>query len=69
VPDDKWVEVGKAIIALKPGATLTVDQVKAHCKAKLASYKVPKHIEFVPALPRNATGKIDKPRLRDQFGK
>lgn len=69
VPDPKWVEVGKAIIALKPGASLTEDQVKAHCKAKLAGYKVPKHIEFVPALPRNATGKIDKPRLREQFSK
>jgi fatty-acyl-CoA synthase len=69
VADDKWGEVGKAIIALKPGVALTSADVVAHCKARLAGFKVPKHVEFVPLLPRNAAGKVEKPRLREHYGK
>ena len=68
VADEKWGEVGKAIIALKPGADVTAAAVVAHCKAKLAGFKVPKHVEFVPLLPRNAAGKVEKPRLRERYG-
>ena len=68
VHDAKWGEVGKAIVALKPGAELTADAVMAHCRAKLASFKAPKHVVFVPAVARNAAGKLDKPTLRKQFG-
>jgi fatty-acyl-CoA synthase len=69
VADEKWGEVGKAIIALKPGSEVTAASVVAHCKSKLAGFKVPKHVEFVPLLPRNAAGKVEKPRLRAQYGK
>jgi len=69
VRDAKWGEVGKAIIALKPGAQVSAAEVVAHCKEKLAGFKVPKHVVFVPALPRNAAGKVEKPRLRSEFGK
>ena len=68
VHDAKWGEVGKAIVAVKPGAQLTAEQVVAYCKEKLASFKAPKHVQFVPALPRNAAGKVDKPRLRAELG-
>jgi len=68
VLDDKWGEVGKAIIALKPGAQVSAAAVVAHCKEKLAGFKVPRHVAFVPALPRNAAGKVEKPRLRSEFG-
>ncbi|MCU0804807.1 MAG: long-chain fatty acid--CoA ligase [Burkholderiales bacterium] len=68
VADEKWGEVGKAIIALKPDAALSAADVIAHCKTKLAGFKVPKHVEFVPLLPRNAAGKVEKPRLREHFG-
>ena len=68
VQDDKWGEVGKAIIALKPGAEASVEAVIAHCKARLAGFKVPKQVVFIPALPRNAAGKVEKPRLRREFG-
>jgi fatty-acyl-CoA synthase len=68
VHDAKWGEVGKAIVALKPGATATAEQVIAHCKARLAGFKAPKHVVFVPAVARNAAGKLDKPTLRRQFG-
>ena len=68
VHDDKWGEVGKAIVALKPGAQVTADQIIAHCQSKLARFKAPKYVVFVPAVPRNAAGKMDKPTLRQQYG-
>jgi fatty-acyl-CoA synthase len=68
VPDDKWGEVGTAIVAMKPGAESSAESVIAHCKARLAGFKVPRHVVFVPALPRNGAGKVEKPRLRREFG-
>ena len=68
VADAKWGEVGRAIVSLKPEQTLTAEEIVAYCKSKLAGYKVPKHVSFVPALPRNAAGKVEKPRLRQEFG-
>jgi len=68
VHDDRWGEVGKAIIALKPGAQVNEAEIVAYCKQKLAGFKVPRHVVFVPALPRNAAGKVEKPRLRKDFG-
>jgi len=68
VPDAKWGEVGKAIIVLKPGAAQSAEGVLAQCKARLAGFKVPRHVVFLPALPRNAAGKVEKSRLRSQFG-
>jgi fatty-acyl-CoA synthase len=68
IHDARWGEVGKAIVALKPGAQVSEEQVIAHCKQKLAAFKAPKQVQFVPALARNAAGKVDKPRLRAEFG-
>jgi fatty-acyl-CoA synthase len=68
VHDDKWGEVGKAIIVLRPGAKVSAGEVVAHCKARLAGFKAPRHVVFVPVLPRNAAGKVEKPRLRREFG-
>ncbi|MDI4233581.1 long-chain fatty acid--CoA ligase [Bradyrhizobium sp. Arg237L] len=67
IPDEQWGEVGMAIVAVKPGQTLTPADIHAHCAANLARFKCPRTIEFVEALPRNATGKIHKPTLRKQF--
>jgi fatty-acyl-CoA synthase len=64
VPDDRWGEVGKAVVVLKPGATVTDAEVVAHCVKNLAKFKVPKVVAFVDALPHNATGKILKRELR-----
>jgi fatty-acyl-CoA synthase len=66
--DDKWGEVGKAIIALVPGAKLATEEIINHCRNKLAAYKVPRHVVFVDALPRNAAGKVEKPLLRKTYG-
>jgi fatty-acyl-CoA synthase len=68
VHDDKWGEVGKAIVALKPGAAVSAEAMIAYCKARLAGFKAPKYVVFVPALARNGAGKVDKPRLRREFG-
>jgi fatty-acyl-CoA synthase len=67
VPNEQWGEVGMAIVAVKPGHTLTPAEIHTHCAANLARFKCPRLIEFVDALPRNATGKIHKPTLRKQF--
>jgi fatty-acyl-CoA synthase len=67
VPSDKWGEVGLAVLALKAGQTLDKDMVLAHCSSRLARFKIPQDIALVPALPRNATGKVLKRELRKQF--
>ncbi len=65
VPDDKWGQVGKAVIVLKPGAKATEQEILEHCRAHLAHFKVPKAVVFVDALPISAAGKIVKRDLRD----
>mgnify|MGYP000925305730 CR=1 FL=1 len=67
IPNEQWGEVGMAVIAVKPGHALTPAEIHAHCAANLAKFKCPRLVEFVDALPRNATGKIHKPTLRKQF--
>lgn len=67
VPDERWGEAGKAVLVLKPGKTLSSDAVIAHCIANLAKFKVPASVEFIDALPRNATGKVLKRVLRDRY--
>ena len=57
----------RAYVALKPGATVTEDDLIAHCKTSLAPYKVPKHIEVRETLPMSAVGKILYRVLRDEL--
>ncbi len=66
-PDETWGETGMAIVAVKPGQTLTEAQIVAHCREHLARFKCPQRVAFVEALPRNATGKVHKPTLRRTF--
>jgi fatty-acyl-CoA synthase len=68
IPSEQWGETGMAIIAVKPGHSITEAEIRAHCEANLARFKRPHLIQFVDALPRNATGKIHKPTLRKNFG-
>jgi fatty-acyl-CoA synthase len=67
VASEQWGETGMAIIAVKPGHSITEPEIHAHCAANLARFKRPHAIRFVDALPRNATGKIHKPTLRKNF--
>jgi acyl-CoA synthetase (AMP-forming)/AMP-acid ligase II len=65
VPDPKWVETIKAYVVLKPGEKVTADELIEHCKNIMASYKKPRFIEFIDELPKNPSGKVVKPVLRD----
>jgi fatty-acyl-CoA synthase len=64
VPDEKWGEVGKAFLTLKPGQSLKPEEIRDYLAAKLAKYKVPKHFEIKDSLPLSATGKILKRELK-----
>ncbi|GAC1543228.1 MAG: acyl-CoA synthetase [Vulcanimicrobiaceae bacterium] len=67
LPHPKWVEAIAAIVVLRPGATIDEAALGEHARAGLASFKVPKRIFFVAALPRNTAGKILKRALRDEY--
>ncbi|TFE48135.1 fatty acid--CoA ligase family protein [Streptomyces sp. ICN441] len=64
VPDGRLGEVGKAYAVRRPGSTLTADDLIAWSRREMANYKVPRSVEFVTALPRNASGKVLKTELR-----
>ena len=66
VPDGEGLTKTKAFVVLKQGASATADELKAFVKDKLAPYKYPRLIEFVQDLPKTATGKIQRFKLRDQ---
>jgi fatty-acyl-CoA synthase len=65
--DAKWGEVGCAVVALKPGKAATEESIIAFLKSRLAKYKVPRKVEFIDALPRNAAGKVLKNELRRRY--
>jgi fatty-acyl-CoA synthase len=67
MPDAKWGEVPCAFVELRPGASVTAEEIIAHCRLFLAHYKVPRVVKFGD-LPRTATGKIQKFELRAQVG-
>jgi len=66
VPDHRMGEVGMAFVVLRPGATLDADELITWCREQMANYKVPRHVEFVDALPLNASGKVLKYQLRER---
>ena len=66
IPDEKWGELVTALV-VTDGSTVTADDLIAHCRASLAGYKCPKRVEFVEVLPRTATGKLQKFKLREPF--
>jgi fatty-acyl-CoA synthase len=62
--DETWGERVVAVVVFKPGQTLSLETLQAHCKDRLARYKQPRELRVLPALPRNANGKVDKVALR-----
>lgn len=64
VPDDKWGERLKAFVVPNSGESVTADSIATFCEGKLSSYKVPKDVATIEALPRNANGKVLKTELR-----
>lgn len=67
VPDAKWGEAVKACVVLKPGEHLSEADLIAHARTLIAGYKCPKTVDFIPALPRNPSGKILRRELRAPY--
>jgi fatty-acyl-CoA synthase len=68
VPDERWGEVGRAVVALRPGHSLTEEELLAHLTGRLARYKLPRTVVFTEELPHNASGKLVKSRVRELHG-
>ena len=67
VPDDTWGESVKAVVVKREGKEVTDQELIEFCKSRLASYKKPKSIEFIGALPRSTAGKVLKRQLREKY--
>jgi malonyl-CoA/methylmalonyl-CoA synthetase len=67
VPDDVWGERIAAAVVLRPGATLTLDELRTWAKSEMAAYKLPTLLRCVDSLPRNVMGKVQKPAARTLF--
>ena len=69
VPDEKWGEVGKAVVSVKPGMSLDKEELLAALNGKLARYKIPKYVTFVDDVPKNNVGKIVVKQIAELYGK
>lgn len=67
-PDERFGEAVVAVVQLREGAELTVESLSEFLNDHIARYKHPRHVVVIDALPRNPTGKVTKPVLRQQFG-
>jgi fatty-acyl-CoA synthase len=67
VPDEKWGEVPKALVVLKPGTGVGEIELIEFCRSRLAHYKCPHSVEFCESLPKTGTGKILKKDLRKKY--
>jgi acyl-CoA synthetase (AMP-forming)/AMP-acid ligase II len=67
VPDERWGEMVTALVVTAPDQRVSGEEIIAHCRGKIAGYKIPKRVEFRDAIPRTATGKIQKFKLRQEF--
>jgi fatty-acyl-CoA synthase len=68
VPHRRWGEAGRALIVPDPGVNVDATALIAHCRARLAGYKVPADVVFCAELPRNVTGKVQKVELLRSYG-
>ncbi len=66
-PSDRWGETVTALVVVAAGQQVTEGELIAYCKERLARYKAPTSVEFREAIPRTATGKIQKYKLRQQY--
>jgi len=64
IPDEKWGEVLKAFVVLRPGEDVGADGLLAFLESRISRMKLPKHVEFIGQIPRNANGKVLKTALR-----
>jgi len=68
VPDERWGQVPLAALVLKPGQSISVDELKIFCQGHLAKFKLPRHWRFVESLPLTGAGKLDRQALRSYKG-
>jgi fatty-acyl-CoA synthase len=68
IPDERFGEVGLAVVVPAAGAVVTLEELTAHLRDRLARFKHPRALELVEELPRNVTGKISRAALRERFG-
>ena len=68
VPDARWGEVGRAFVSLRPSAELSAEALLDYGRERLAKYKLPKSVVFLPELPRTSAGKLDKRALATNKG-
>ncbi len=69
LPDEKWGEIGRAVVVVKPGASVTEEELLGHLRNNLAKYKVPKSVVFIEAMPVSAAGKILKRELKEKYAR
>ena len=67
VPDEKWGEAIKAVIELKPGRSVSADDIIALCKQRIGSVKAPKSVDFIENLPRSPAGKVMRKEVRKRY--
>ena len=67
VPDEQWGETVKAIVVLRDGASATDEEIMDFCRGKLGGFERPRSVDFIDALPRNASGKVLKRELREPY--
>jgi long-chain acyl-CoA synthetase len=67
VPDARWGERVHAVVVLRSGQAATGEELAAHCRTRIAAYKIPRSVAFLPALPKTGSGKIQKAALREPF--
>jgi acyl-CoA synthetase (AMP-forming)/AMP-acid ligase II len=67
MPHPDWGETVMAVVVLKDGEKLTLEELREFLKSRIADYKIPRMIEIMGALPRNVAGKVLKYQLRDQL--
>jgi acyl-CoA synthetase (AMP-forming)/AMP-acid ligase II len=69
IPDPYWVEKVHAVVVLQAGVSAKGQEIIDFCKARLAGFKTPKAVEFLPSIPRDPAGKILKRRIRQRYWK
>jgi acyl-CoA synthetase (AMP-forming)/AMP-acid ligase II len=67
VPDERWGDAVKAIVALRPGMTCTEEEIVDFCRPRLAGFERPRSVDFLDTLPKTATGKVLKRALREPY--
>jgi long-chain acyl-CoA synthetase len=67
IPSEQWGEAVHAVVVVKPGVQVSEEELRAHCRTRLANYKCPKSVEFRSAMPLSAAGKVVKAQLREPY--